>query len=342
VVRLWDLLTIELAKFYALNATGPAGIAQAEENYPQIAAAFMLDGESDKTDIIKLMILADLTSDEIAKKVGIDAATVDVWEKLYFDARGLRDATSWLSAYVVEAERKAGNSALAARMKLAIAAGIDGVNAILALDEAAPVDEAERLFQRKLTLSLKFDDATSMAIDSDKNRMKFVKLYVELQQSEKRLKLAEQKLVARCATDRDRFELSKMRMEAAREQAAAKDAARRTKAERRRRMRADREAERTQLEKVQHYARLAEEKATACRIAESPLTQLTWGPAKPQPELPAAPPPPAPLPASCSTSEPPKLPDWETTLFDAEFDPEFDFDVDAEMLGLELVAQGGA
>lgn len=343
--RMWDPLTIKLAKFFELNAHGADGIAQAEEKFPEIAAAFMLDGESDKTDIIKLMILADLTSDEIAKKVGIDAATVDVWEKLYFDARGLRDATSWLSAYVVEAERKAGNSALAARMKLAITAGVNGVNAILGLDEGAPVDEADRLFQRKLALSLKFDDATSMAIDSDQNRMKFAKLYVDLQLSEKRLMLAEKKLAARCAAARDRFELSRMRMEAAREQAAVKENARQTKAARRRRSQANREAERAQLTEMQHYARLAEEKATACRIAESPLTQLTLGPAKPQPELLAALPPLAPLPASCFTSAPPKLPDWETTEFDTEFDPEtdlLDVEVDAEMLGLELVAQGGA
>ena len=92
----------------------------------------------------------------------------------------MRVATSWLSEQVIEAERKAGNSALAARMKLALTAGVDGVNAILALDEGAPVDEAERLFQRKLALSLKFDDAASMTIDSDENRMKFIKLNVEL------------------------------------------------------------------------------------------------------------------------------------------------------------------
>jgi hypothetical protein len=344
-VSIWDPLTIDIASFYALNAQGPTGIIQTEEQYPQIAAAFMLGGDSGKIDVMKLMILADTPADAIAKKVGIDAAIVDVWEKLYFDTRGLREATSWLSSFVIEAERKAGNSALAARMKLALTAGVDGVNAILALDEGAPVDEAERLFQRKLALSLKFDDATSMVIDSDKNRMKFVKLYVELQQSEKRLVLAEKKLAARCAAARDRFELNKMRMEAAREQAAVKENARQTKAARRRLSQANREAERAQLTEMQHYARLAEEKATACRIAESPLTQLTWGPAKPQPELPAALRPPAPLSASCFTSAPPKLPDWETTEFDTEFDPEtdlFDVEVDAEMLGLELVAQGGA
>jgi hypothetical protein len=310
MIRIWDRLTIKLVRFYALNATGPAGSARAAKKYPQIAAALMLDGDSDKTKISKLMILADLPPEEIAQKLGVEAAVVDVWEQLFFDVRDLRAATSWLSAYVLEAECKAGNSALAARMKLALGVGRDGVNAILALDEGAPVDEAERLFQRRLALDLKFDEAISMAMDSDQNRMKFAKLYVDLRLSEKRLVLAEKKLAARCAAARDRFELSKMRMEAAQEQAVVKDAARRPPAERRRRTRAEREAKRAPLEEVQQAARLAEEQATATRIAESPLTQLAWGPAKRPPELPPAPlppvlPPPAPLPPAPLPAAPP-------------------------------------
>ena len=77
---MWDPLTIKLAKFYALNAHGADGIAQAEEKFPQIAAAFMLDGDGEKTDVMKLMILADSPADAIAKKVGVDPAVVDVWE----------------------------------------------------------------------------------------------------------------------------------------------------------------------------------------------------------------------------------------------------------------------
>lgn len=335
-VRMWDPLTIELAKFYALGADGANGIAQAEEKFPNIAAALMLDGDGEKTNVMKLMVLAELPREDIAKKVGVDPAVVEVWEQLYFDARGMRVATSWLSEQVIESERRAGNSELAARMKLALTAGVDGVNAILALDEGAPVDEAERLFQRKLALSLKFDDATSMAIDSDQNRMKFTKLYVDLQLSEKRLELAEKKLAARCAAARDRFELRKMRMESSQEQAALKENARQSKAERRRQAQTIRKAETAQLQEMQKYALLAEQQATACRIAESPLTQLAWGPAQRHP---------APSPVLSHSAAPSKLRDWTASESDTDFEREtdpFDVDTDAEMFGLELVAQGGA
>jgi hypothetical protein len=333
--RTWDPLTIDTAKFHALRADGENGIVQAAAKYPIIEAAILLHDDGAKTDVMKLMILVDSPTDAIAKRVVVEPAVVDVWERLFFDVREMRSALSWLSGQVIEAERKAANTALAARMKLALVSGIDGVNAILALDEGAPVDEAERLFQRKLKLHLKFDEAVNMPLDSERSRMDFIKLYVDLQCSEKRLEFAGKKLAARCAETRDRYELGKMRMESNQEHAAIKANERRNKAERHRRMQADRVAAAANMQELQRHARLAEQKAAACRVAQSPLSRLAWVSAKPQQ-----------APLSTSSPESPvtataKLSDWAAPEFDMEPDT-FDREIDAEMFGLELVAQGGA
>ena len=89
------------------------------------------------------------------------------------------------------------------------------------------------------------------------------------------------------------------------------------------------------MQELQRHARLAEQKAAACRVAQSPLSRLAWVSAKPQQ-----------APLSTSSPESPvtataKLSDWAAPEFDMEPDT-FDREIDAEMFGLELVAQGGA
>jgi len=324
--RTWDPLTIDTAKCYALRADGGGGIVRAAEKYPFIAAAILLHDDVAKTDVMKLMTLVDSPTNAIAKRVEVEPAVVQVWERLFFDVRDMRGAVSWLSGQVIEPERKAGNTALAARMKLALVAGPDGVDAILALDEGAPVDEAERLLQRKLKLDLKFDEAVNMPLDSD-NSTTFVKLYVALQLSEKRLELAGKKLAASCAAARDRHELSKMRMEYAQERSTIEANERRGKAERRRRMQEDRVAAAADMQELQRHARLAEQKAAACRVAQSPLSRLVLGPAELEPA-----PPSTVSPVSVTTT----LPDWAASEFVTEADW-----CDAEMVGLALASQEG-
>lgn len=270
--RMYDPLTIDMAKFYALRAEGADGNRRAAQKYPDLAEAISLQADGAKTDVMKLLILVDARPTAIAKRVGVEPAVVDAWERLFFDVRDLRSAVGWMSGQVIDAECQGGNTALAARMKLALTAGTDGVNAILALDEGVPVDEAERLFQRKLELHLKFDEAVNMPIHTERSRRRFVKLYVDLRCSEQRLELAEKKLAARCAAARDHFELAKMRLKSIQERAKTKAkelrkrAEQHDKAEQRRSRPADRVAA-TDRQERQRHARLAESKGAVCRVA---------------------------------------------------------------------------
>jgi len=331
--RAWDPLTIDTAKYYAQCADGEDGIIRARKKHPAIAAAILVNDDDAKTDVMKLMILVDSPTNTIAKRVGVEPAVVEVWERLFFDVREMRSAVSWLSGQVIEAECKAGNTALAARMKLALVAGVDGVNAILELDEDAPVNEAERLFQRKLKLDLKFDEAANMPLGSDRNSMKFIKLYLQLQGSEKRLELDGKKLAASCAEARDRHERGKLRMENAQERSTIKAEERRSKVGRRRLKQADRVAAAAAMQDLQRHAHLAEQESAACRVAQSPLSRLVLGSAKPKPAPPAASAPAGPVTTTLS--------DWAASAFDMDTGL-FDGALETEMLGLEFAAQEGA
>ena len=283
VAQLGDPLTIAAVKYFALRADDVDGRERAAAAYPKIEAAIALHDDNDKTDVVKLMILADFPVAAIGTRVGVEPEVIQVWEELFFDVRGMRSATNWLSMQVVNHEHKAGNTELAARMKVAIVAGIDGVNAVLALDEGAPVDEAERLFQRKLKLSLKFDAAAEMPIDSERSRLAFIKLYVHLQLSERHLELAGKNLSARCAEARNRHELANLQMEYSQERKVLKANEKRQQTEQRRQAQEARNDAATRAQELQHYARLANQKTAACRAAQSPLARLTWGKSQPIP-----------------------------------------------------------
>jgi hypothetical protein len=244
--RMYDPLTIDTARFYALCAGGADGNLRATKKYPHLAQAILLHEDATKTDVMKLLILVDAPPTTIAQRVGVEPVVVEAWERLFFDVRDLRSAVGWISGQVIEAEYQGGYAALAARMKLALTAGVEGVNAILVLDQGAPVDEAERLFQRQLKLHLKFDEAVNMPFTSERSRMGFIQVYIDLLSEERRLELAGKQLAARCAAARDRYELAKMRLKATQERAAMKakeqrdKAEQRNKAEQRRSLQADR------------------------------------------------------------------------------------------------------
>jgi hypothetical protein len=273
-----DPLVIETAGYYALCSGGGDGSRRAAQKYPHVEAAFALQADDEptnsKTDAMKLLILANAPTAAIAERVGIEPAVVDAWERLFFDVRDLLGATGWLSSQVIEAASQAGDRALAARMKVALTAGIDGVEAILALDGGVPVDEAERILQRRRQLGLKFDEAVNMPIDNDRSRLRFIKLYLDLTLAEKKLNLASQKLAARCARARERHELAQLRLAAAAQRAEFKAREQAEKAERRRRQEAA-VAEKQELQRQADLVRPAEKKVTAGQAAPAPLSRVS-------------------------------------------------------------------
>jgi hypothetical protein len=157
---------------------------------------------------------------EVQQRLGVEIAVVEAWEQIFFDVRDLRSATSWFAAHVIEPERAAGNLELVSELKLALGGGPVAARAILDCKGTLPLDEADRLFQQKLKLSMKFDQAVEMPLTTNQDSLKFLRLYMQLELETKRLELASQKLHQRCDAQRDRHELAKMRIELAAQRAA--------------------------------------------------------------------------------------------------------------------------
>ena len=217
---LHDNVVLNFIKFRQLRGEAGEGIERASAAYPAIAAAERLNEDQETTARLKLMILVDMSDDEMCDRSGIDLITSRTWESLYFDVRGQRQATCWLASHVINHERNTGDPWLASKMKLAIIAGPVAVRAMLDTAEGIQLDEADRLFQRKITLSGKLDVAVEMPFDSEENRLRFVKLHLDLMFAEKRIALAERRLAQRCAEALQRHELAKMRLVRAAERAA--------------------------------------------------------------------------------------------------------------------------
>jgi len=162
-------------------------------------------------------------------------------------------------------------------MKAAVAGGPVVAQAVLDLESRVPVTAGEKLFDRKLALHLKFDEAVALPLRTDREKMFFIRRYVDLQMQENRLKIAERKLERRCDEARDKLELAKIRIEAVQQleaQRAAAHARRRHEHELEKAMK----QEQREYLAAQQWAQLrAEQKDANARAAASPLSALTWG-----------------------------------------------------------------
>lgn len=270
---LYDQVLINFIKYRRLMGEDAAGAERASTAYPLIAAAERLNEDRQKTAPLMLMVLADMSYDEMQTRSGIEIPILQTWELLFFDARRQQKATCWLANQIINPERQLGDVRFASKLKLAVMAGPVAVRAMLDMEECLQLDEADRLFQRKLALTEKLDVAAEMPIVTEKHRLRLMKMHLELMSTEKRMALAERKLTQRCAEAHERYELRKMRLEQAAARAAAKLHDKRRKAEVRQR----RQAEQHQAaEDEKTFQRSALQKAAACRAAESPLAQLRW------------------------------------------------------------------
>jgi hypothetical protein len=227
--------------------------------------------------------LGDLPPAEIARRVGVEEAVVKIWESLFYDVRDCRGAISWLVTHVINREIAAGRGELAAKLKMVVAVGPVGAQAILDGGSRVPVTAGEHLFQRKLKLHLKYDQAMGMTEGSDYH-FRFVRLYTNLKMQEKRLKVEEAKLGERCNAALRKHELAQIRLEEALDRAKCRAAREARKAEE---LALRKEGERHARELAAARLRafeLAEEQEAATRTAASPLNHLTWTHGK-HPEL---------------------------------------------------------
>lgn len=268
-----DDLLVDFSKYSRIKGRNSGGIERAAVHYPIIAAADKLNEDQEKTAALKLMVVADMPSEEMQTRSGTKTSILQAWENLFFDARNQRQATAWLCRHVIEPEVSAGNNEFASKLKVAIMTGPITVRGMLDMQEGVCLDEADRLFQRRIKLNQKFDVAVNMPTDSEQLQMFFMKLHVSLMAAEKRQTMAEQRLAQRCVEARDRFELAKMRLEKAAELRAAKLNEKMRNSERRRNSAASR---RRAAQELDGYRAQALRRTIQARVAESPLSLLRW------------------------------------------------------------------
>jgi hypothetical protein len=196
-----------------LGLTAKKGWAAARAKFPLIALAEDLEQDPIRRGSARLMILAGAASEEMSERLGVSVPAIQVWESLYFDVRDLQHAMAWLSTHVIKREQDAGNSQLAARLKVAATAGPEAARALLDGPLEVPGDEAERLFRRNLNLQTKLEEASEMPVESNREKFQFVKYYGRLLMARKRIELAGARLAEKRAAAQRRHELALRRLE---------------------------------------------------------------------------------------------------------------------------------
>lgn len=148
------------ARYLRLSSSdGPDAAASAE---PTVAKAIALQSDPWRLPLIKCYVLAYCSNLEIAEQLGLLSIVVHSWKALFFDLD--RNPSScirgpWLERHVICREEDAGQSELAARMRLAYATGPVGARAIqyfAPYEDGAvnvlPYEEALHLFYRRVEL----------------------------------------------------------------------------------------------------------------------------------------------------------------------------------------------
>jgi hypothetical protein len=271
-----DPLIAGLQEYASLMFQQDAAAAAAA--FPLIRQAFDLELDEERRDQLKIMVVAGLTIEEAHQRVGTPPAALQAWEAIFFDARSGRQQFAWLEQKVIRAEQLAGNGPMAARLRLAALCGPEGARAVLDCAGAAPIDEAERIFQQRLNLNLKLDVALQMPIDSGPAALRMMKFHSRNVLAEKRWELGVRRLEERCRAARERHQRESLRLQEriSRQTAAAANGSSRTRSHG---LRGAAALERANLASNQ---RRAAQIACAARAAESPLVRLRWAPKTPQ------------------------------------------------------------
>src|SRR5262249_15358552 len=196
----------------------------------------------------------------------------------YFDVRAAREATGWVLAKVIQPEQQR-DCHLAAKLKFASAGGAAAARAILDAESRLSLRQGETLFDKKIRLHLKFDEAAQGSLDTDRKQLFFIRRQAELMHREKRLRLAERRLEQKCQEALRVQQLAERRLElrAQRDEQRAAQAASR-QAERTRK-RAERQAFQFRLRAdslARDGARQERKRAAQERAATSALAQLRW------------------------------------------------------------------
>jgi hypothetical protein len=239
----------------------------------------LLSADADVCDRAKILVLGDCPESEVADLLELDQRVLTAWEALFFDVRDNRQASDQVLAQVIAPEQRGGNAHLAAMMKFAHAGGSVAARAILKAESRVKLQQGVTLFDKKILLNLKLDEAMSLSLDTERSRLFFVRHHAELLEKERRLHLQERKLELRCQEALQKEAQAEARLERARrhnEERTARQAekqARQARKEEQQRLQRVEEQVRTTawLQARSERKRRAQEQAS-----RSLLAQLRW------------------------------------------------------------------
>jgi hypothetical protein len=184
--------------FLRLQRGVPQDGACVVKEFKDLAAAAELAADRGLSKQLQVLVLGDCTPEAIKERLGIDANVLAAWEGVYFDVRAVRTALDWIACQVIEPVQQQGDVALAAKLKLACAAGPRAALAALDAESRVLTRSGPTLFDLKVCLHLKFQQAVELSLDTDQQRRFYIKTHGNLLHREKQLQLAERKLQWQC------------------------------------------------------------------------------------------------------------------------------------------------
>ncbi|MDP7303538.1 MAG: hypothetical protein QGG09_10580 [Pirellulaceae bacterium] len=124
---------------------------------------------------------------------------------LFFDIRGKRDATSWMTGRVFMPATKNGDVDLAAKMKIAFFGGPVMARAVLDARDNLPFGDAQRLVDQEVLLHGKLQAAMEYRL-SEATAPQFLKTYLNYDLARQKLDFAREKFQHKCELEQRKHE----------------------------------------------------------------------------------------------------------------------------------------
>ncbi len=181
------------------------GSGGARERFPIVAAALELRQDEKALETLKLSILGGLPSAEISSRMNIDQTVQETTELLFFDIRGKREATSWMTCRVFMPAAKDGDVDLAAKMKIAFFGGPVMARAVLDARDNLPFGDAQRLVDQEVLIHGKLQAAMEFRL-SEATAPQFLKTYLNYDLARQKLDFAREKFQHKCELEQRKHE----------------------------------------------------------------------------------------------------------------------------------------
>ena len=221
-------------------------------------------------------MLANLPRAEIAERLVLTVAVVETWELLFFDVRPALNAGDWVWVHVIEPLFQAGDVTAAARLQLAFSGGPVVGRCLWDADCRLPLDDAERFLGMKVRMDLKLREAYEVPVLDSKHALEIMSLANDM----RRIDLDEKKLAQKALEASRQYELDVRRLKLSEKRMKQAAADRRNRPQRRQtKQKATSQVSPLQRQAVADMAQLKKGLARLAlenRIANSPLSRLTW------------------------------------------------------------------